>query len=43
MCFNNPMGTGECCTCVCVWVKVVCVWCSRGVGRGFGPGSGMVG
>ena len=35
--FTNPVGHGECWTCVCVLVAVV--W----VGRGLGQGSGAVG
>ena len=35
--FTNPVGTGECWACACVWVAVV--W---GVGRVLGPGSGKM-
>ena len=46
--FTNPVGTGDCWTCVCVGhVSVFWLrwrgWSKRGVGRGLGPGSGAVG
>ena len=34
--FTNPVGTGECWMCVCIWMR----WCSWVVGMGLGPGYG---